>query len=147
MLLAALLCGFPAYAETMTGRVIGVTDGDTLTLLTQNRRVKVRLASIDAPEMRQSWGKKSRRALSGLCRGKRAVVLIWGYDRYRRAIGDVSCNGVPASARQVEAGMAWVYPKYNRNAELLALEEQARRARRGLWSSRKPIPPWKFRNR
>jgi endonuclease YncB( thermonuclease family) len=134
-------------AETVSGKVIAVADGDTLTILTPaNERLRVRLDGIDAPERRQPFGKRSGQALSDLCFGKVATVGIHGYDRYQRALGRVSCEGVPANARQVETGMAWVFRRYSDDPQLLALEEAARAGRRGVWSDLKPVPPWEYRS-
>jgi endonuclease YncB( thermonuclease family) len=146
--LCAILLAFcaPSYAVVISGKVVAVADGDTLTIVdSQNKRVIIRLAEIDAPEKRQAWGAKSRRSLSVLCQGKIVAVSIRGRDRYRRALGHVSCGGVMANDRQVETGMAWVYR--SKNPKLLAAEAAAKADKRGLWSSPAPVPPWEFRKR
>jgi endonuclease YncB( thermonuclease family) len=151
VLCAALLAICPAATadvSMISGKVIAVADGDTLTFLShQNEKIKVRLAEIDAPEKRQPWGTRSKQSLSDLCYGMTAIVAISGYDRYKRALGLVSCGGVIANNHQVETGMAWVYRQYSSNPKLLAAEERARAEKRGLWSDTNPVPPWEFRKR
>ena len=122
--------------------VIGVSDGDTLTVLKHNKQqVKIRLAEIDAPERRQSFGARSKQSLSDLCFGKQAEVKPQVRDRYRRVVARVKCDGVDANAAQVYHGMAWVYRRYAKDHSLYTLQHDARIARRGLWSDPSPIPP------
>ena len=100
-----------AFAD-FTGRVVKVTDGDTITVLVQQRQVKVRLESIDAPESKQTFGKRSQQSLAQLCAAKTVVVHETGKDRYGRTLGWVTCGGLDASSEQVRRGMAWVFVKY-----------------------------------
>jgi len=141
-LLAPLIC----WADTLSGRVVGVTDGDTVMLLTeQKEQVKIRLNAIDAPEKSQAFGTASKQELSELCFGKPATVEIQGKDRYGRTIGDLTCDGLNASEEQIAAGMAWVYRQYSKDAHLIELEGKAKANSRGLWSDASPTPPWEFR--
>lgn len=141
-LIAALLSGAAGAAE-----VIGVTDGDTLTVLDDHRPIKIRLANIDAPEKKQSFGRRSQQALANLCFGKDAQYQEQDIDRYGRTVAVVTCAGVEASRAQVALGLAWVYPKYNKNPELPAIEASARAAGAGLWRDPAPVPPWEWRRR
>lgn len=135
----------PATAEVL-GRVVSVQDGDTLTVLVDRRQVKVRLKDIDAPEMGQPFGRNARQSLSELCFGKMAAIEIGGRDRYRRAIAQVTCSGTDANAEQVRRGLAWTYSRYAlRGSPLFAVEEEARTARRGLWTDPTPVAPWDWR--
>jgi endonuclease YncB( thermonuclease family) len=114
----------------------------------EKRQVKVRLASIDAPELGQPYGRASREALLALCAGKAADVADQGNDRYGRTIGRVTCDKHDTSAAQVRAGMAWVFNRYVRPADpLYELQDEAKSERRGLWSDAYPIAPWEWRNR
>jgi endonuclease YncB( thermonuclease family) len=141
-----LLIAVPAWAETLTGRVVAIADGDTLTLLTPGRRqVKIRLHGIDTPESRQPWGTRARQALSDLAFQKPARVEVQDTDRYGRTVGRVYVGAVDINAELVRRGMAWVYTRYNRDAALPALEADARAARRGLWADPRPVPPWDWR--
>jgi len=137
-----------ATAGEITGTVIGVSDGDTLTVLTSRlKEIKVRLAEIDAPEKRQAYGERSKQSLSALAYRKRVRIDDLGQDRYGRTLGRVWVSGRDVNAEQVRRGMAWVYRKYADSPTLLALENEARRNRRGLWANARPVPPWKFRKK
>lgn len=131
----------PAYAH----KVIGIADGDTLTLLVDQKPLKIRLANIDAPEKVQSFGERSKQSLSDLCWSKDASYKVQDIDRYGRTVAVVTCGGVEANRAQIERGMAWVYSKYNQDLTLPGLEAMARRGRLGLWADADPVPPWEFR--
>lgn len=137
----SLFVALPSLAH----EVIGIADGDTLTLLVDRTPVKIRLANIDAPEKAQAFGNRSRQSLSDLCWGRDATYKPQNVDRYGRTIAVVTCGGNEVSHAQVERGMAWVYDRYNLDSALTALEEEARRNRTGLWSDDSPTPPWEFR--
>lgn len=126
--------------------VVGISDGDTLTVLVDQRQVKVRLAEIDAPESKQPFGARSKQSLSELCFQKDAELETAGKDRYGRTIARVICDGTNANAEQVRRGMAWVYVRYARPASpLYALEAEAKSTRAGLWRDSSPVPPWDWR--
>jgi endonuclease YncB( thermonuclease family) len=141
-----LLAAVPAWAETLTGRVVAIADGDTLTLLTPDRRqIKVHLHGIDTPESHQPWGTRARQALSDLAFQKSVRVEVQDTDRYGRTVGRVYAGAVDVNAELVRRGMAWVYTRYNRDPALPVLEAEARAARRGLWADPRPVPPWDWR--
>ena len=145
--LLALAISFPAAADTLAGKVIGVSDGDTITLLSQGKQqIKVRLAAIDAPEKAQAFGQRAKQHMSDICFGKQAEVKVIDTDRYGRSVGEVTCDGVFANAEMIKAGMAWVYQKYSKGyGAFFPLEEEARAAKRGLWSDPNPVAPWEWR--
>lgn len=126
-------------------RVVGVSDGDTLTIMRKHRPLKVRLANVDSPEKRQEFGQRAKQSLSDMCYRKDALVKILSTDRYGRAIALVSCNGIDVNRAQVERGLAWVYTKYNQDPSLPAVQAAALAKRRGLWVDAKPEAPWNFR--
>lgn len=133
-------------AEEIKGHVVGVTDGDTLTILVNGHdQIKVRLAEIDAPEKSQSFGQRSKQILSDLCFDRDAELQKTATDRYGRTVAKVYCAGVYANAEQIRAGLAWAYLKYLRDKSLLGLENEAKNAKRGLWIDSKPVPPWEYR--
>lgn len=133
-------------APSISARVVGVSDGDTLTVQVDGgRQARVRLADVDAPEKGQDFGQASKAALSRLCFGRTAQLEILGSDRYGRSLARVRCDGVDAAANQVRTGMAWAYRRYLTRADLLDLEAGARAGRSGLWSHPSPTPPWEFR--
>lgn len=128
--------------------VVGVADGDTITVITAGRlQIKVRLAEIDAPEKKQPFGAASKESLSDLCYNKPAQLAVQDTDRYGRTVARVTCDGVDANREQIRRGLAWVYRKYSRDAALLDVEAEAREAKRGLWSEPDAVPPWEWRRR
>lgn len=126
--------------------MVSVHDGDTLTVLIERRQMKVRLSDIDAPELGQPFGTRSRQSLAELCFGKPASLDVRGRDRYQRTIARVTCAGTDANAEQVRRGYAWTFTRYARaDSPLYALQREARAARRGLWNDPSPVPPWDWR--
>jgi endonuclease YncB( thermonuclease family) len=145
LFLTLLLTAFPTAAD-VRGKVVSVHDGDTLTVLVDHRQVRVRLIDIDAPELRQPFGTRSRQSLSTLCFGKVASLDVRGHDRYNRTLARVTCAGADANAEQVRRGYAWTYVRYARpDSPLFALENEARTAHRGLWQDPAPVAPWEWR--
>jgi len=153
MILArALVVGCLLAAQSVladfSGKVVGVSDGDTITVLKDREQVKVRLVEIDAPEKGQAFGNRSKQALSALCFNKQARLEDKGKDRYGRTLARVYCDGIDANAGQVRQGLAWVYRKYApKDSPLYAVEDEAKAARRGLWADSKPVPPWDWRHK
>lgn len=145
-ILLFLLSLSPALAQTFTGKVVGISDGDTIRVLKEGREVKVRLHGVDAPESRQPYGTKARQFTAAFAFGKAAKVDVKDTDRYGRTVGDVSVASKSLNQALVKQGMAWWYRRYAPNDRVLAaLEAQARRAKRGLWADRSPVAPWDFR--
>ncbi len=132
-------------AAAFFASVIGISDGDTLTVLHERQPIKIRIAEIDAPEKKQPFGTRSKQALSDLCFGKQAEVTPQKKDRYGRTIARVKCDGNDVSAHQVQAGMAWVYDRYATDRSLYLLQDMARAGGRGLWVDAQPVPPWEWR--
>ncbi|GAC1323743.1 MAG: thermonuclease family protein [Collimonas sp.] len=118
-------------------------DGDSMTLQIGQRRLKLRLAGIDAPEIKQAFGVQARQSLHQLCFGKDVQYEAEAIDRFNRTVATVRCNGIDASRTQLERGMAWAFRQKDRN--LKALERAARNKRVGLWSDPHPVAPWRFR--
>ena len=150
MFLLLIVTGLPVSAETLTGQVVGVHDGDTLTLrVAGNQPVKVRLAGMDAPELKQPYGQQAKQALSALVFGKSARVESSGPDKYGRTLGTVFVGTVNVNAELVKRGAAWVYRAYPFPPELEALEAQAQAAKRGLWALQpdQRCPPWNWRHK
>ena len=148
-LILVWLLATSAHAEELTGQVIKVNDGDTLTLrIAGQRPVKVRLAGIDAPEYDQPYGKTARRELAAIVSGQIVRVNTHSHDDYGRIVGTVTLSGQDIEAVLVERGAVWVYRRYNRNPRLIDLEAQAKTARRGLWAlpEHQRIPPWEWRH-
>lgn len=147
VLLVFSLNAFSSDAQ-ITGSVVRIADGDTLSILDSARREhRVRLAEIDAPELSgQAFGVRAKQMLSDLCFQRTAHVDIRTTDRYGRLVGTVRCDGVDANAAMVKSGMAWVFTRYAApESPLLGLERQARLEARGLWRDESPVPPWQWR--
>lgn len=111
-----------AWADTLSARVVGVHDGDTITVLAADKQsFRVRLVEID----------------------------VQGSDRYGRTLGRVHHGEMDVNAEMIRAGWAWAYRAYLTDEWLLALEEEARRNKRGLWSLpvAERIPPWEWRRK
>jgi endonuclease YncB( thermonuclease family) len=135
LLLALLMLAMAqvAVAAEITGRVVGVADGATLTVLDAARKqTRVRLAEIDAPESHPPYGSRAKQALSDLAFGKSVRVVVQDTDRYGRTVGRIYAESIDVNAEMVRQGAAWVYRQYNRDPSLLRLEQDARDARRGL---------------
>ena len=135
-------------ASEVTGRVVAIADGDTLTLLTDAKvQVKIRLAEIDAPESGQPYGNKSKEELSSLVFGKDVRVAIQTTDRYGRTVGRPQVDGIDVCEEMVRLGAAWVYRQYVQDQHLFRIEDEARAAKRGIWglSESQNVPPWEWR--
>jgi endonuclease YncB( thermonuclease family) len=152
-LFALLLQPLAARAVEWVGTVIGVADGDTLTLLDDAKTPhRIRLDGIDAPERTQDYGQRSRQSLAGLAHGRRAVAECLKTDRYGRAVCRVSVDGVDVGLEQVRRGLAWHYVKYANEQSTAdrmryaGAEEQARATRLGLWAASAAVPPWDYRH-
>ena len=143
-----ILVSTSAIAAEVQGRVIGISDGDTFTLLTAaKQQVKIRLAEIDAPESGQPYGLKSKQALSELIFGKDVLVRVQTTDRYGRIVGRPYVGDLDICEEMVRMGAAWAYREYLRDKGLLTLEADAKAQERGLWglSEAQNAPPWEWR--
>lgn len=141
-----LLYTLTVEAETLTGKVIHIADGDTITILTlSHKQMKIRLAGIDAPEKTQPFGTKAKQTLAALTFQKRVTVEVVNIDKYGHTIGHVYVKRLDVNAELVKQGMAWVYRKYTNDKKLYGLEAEAKLAKRGLWLSQHPIEPWLWR--
>ena len=153
VLAAALLaCLGSSHANVLESKVVGIADGDTITLLVSHREIKVRVAGIDAPEKKQPFGQRSKEHLSECAFGK-TVSIEWNKtDRYGRTIGKVTADGVDCGLRQIQDGMAWHYKAYAKEQSAIErsayseAESHARASKAGLWSDPHPTPPWEFRH-
>lgn len=152
VLLIALAISAAAQANELRGRVVAVSDGDTITVLDANQRQhKIRFNGIDAPESQQDFGQTAKRNLSHLIFGKDVAVTWSKIDRYGRIVGTVKSGGQDINLEQLRAGLAWYFRKYESdvppaNRRLYdAAEAEARRSKRGLWQQPNPTPPWDWR--
>ncbi len=147
MLTTACLWAKASYPPVIEGRVVGVHDGDTITVLQSERQYKIRLDGIDAPELRQAYGQVAKRFASDFAFGKTARVEVHGVDRYGRYLGEVFVGGLSLNRELVRLGLAWHYKQYSKDPILAKLELEARARRIGLWKDAAPEPPWDYRKR
>lgn len=152
VLLVSLLLACWASAAEIRGTVVGISDGDTVTVLdVEKRQHKIRLAGIDAPEKAQAFGQASKKSLSDMVFGKKVNVIWDKRDRYGRIVGKISTDQIDACLEQVRRGMAWHYKQYageqsSDDRIAYAEAEAAARTRRvGLWRDAGPVAPWEFR--
>jgi endonuclease YncB( thermonuclease family) len=153
-LLALTIGPIGINAQTLTGHIVGITDGDTVTLLdTTNKQYKIRLSGIDAPEKAQPYGQVSKKSLSDLVYDKDVSVDYSKYDRYGRVIGKIIHNKVDVNLEQIKRGLAWHYKKYQKeqifsDQDLYSEEEvRARNSKLGLWQEPNAISPWDWRRK
>jgi endonuclease YncB( thermonuclease family) len=145
LLVTLFLVASSANGETFDGAVLRIVDGDSLIVVFQGKQTRVRLKEIDAPELKQPFGQRSRRSLAQICEEKLARVSWTEKDRNGRTLGRVWCGGIDANAEQVRRGMAWVFDRYVNDPSLYPLQDAARSARLGLWADAAPVPPWEWR--
>jgi micrococcal nuclease len=136
-------------ASSWPARVIGVTDGDSVTVLRERReQVKIRLYGIDAPERGQPFGTKSKQHLAGLVFGRDVRVIPRDTDRYGRTVAQIEADGRDVSIEMVRSGMAWWFERYApKDGDLQNAQRLARDAEVGLWMDSDPVPPWEWRRR
>lgn len=138
--------------ESFSAHVVGVSDGDTITVLdTQHRQRKIRLAGIDAPESKQPFGQVSKKNLAAMVFDRDVTLDCGKLDRYHREVCVVVVDGKDANLAQIEAGLAWWYRKYQKEqtppqrTDYEAAEDRAKAEKIGLWAEPSPVPPWEWR--
>ena len=136
----------PALSEEFSGPVVGVSDGDTLTVLHDGHPERLRLNGIDCPEKRQAFGSRAKHLTSSLALGQTVRVDVSTIDKYGRSVADVTLpDGKSLNHQLVGSGLAWHYRRYSSDPTLAQLEQQARASGSGLWSEPAPIAPWNYR--
>jgi endonuclease YncB( thermonuclease family) len=131
---------------TLTGKVVAIADGDTLTVLDESKtQHKIRLAGIDAPEKGQPFGTKAREALGDKVFQQSVRIDVIDVDRYRREVGRIYLGERFINMEMVTDGFAWRYVQYDKPGEFTAAEADARKHRRGLWTDPHPVAPWEWR--
>lgn len=131
--------------ESFTGKVVAILDGDTIEVLKNGRKERIRLNGIDAPEKSQPFGNASKKFASEKLFGINVNVIVTGTDRYGRSLADVYANNEWFNLVSVSHGFSWHYKKYSDNTKLSEAEAAAKSAKLGLWADRNPIAPWDYR--
>ena len=151
-ILATLLLATSLHAAEYTGKVVGVADGDTITVLDSSKtQHKVRLNGIDAPEKGQPYANRSRISLALMVYQREVTIVTHKTDRYGREVGKVLHDSQDVCLEQVKRGMAWHYKAYEREQSesgrqaYAAAEEAARAGKVGLWADASPMAPWEWR--
>jgi endonuclease YncB( thermonuclease family) len=131
--------------KSVKGKVVKVTDGDTVTVLTSNhKQEKVRLDGIDAPEKGQDYAEKSKQYLSSLVAGRIVRVKYKSKDRYGRILGTVYVGNLNVNEAMVREGLAWQY-YYNKSANYRKLQAEAKARKLNIWNAKHPVDPYKYR--
>lgn len=149
-----------AQASEISGKFIGITDGDTIDILADDKTtIRIRFNGIDAPETGQPFGKNAKQFISDTIGGKSVRVVTHGRDRYGRTIGDLYMKDVPGpnflpgtvlpdwniNCEIVQEGLAWHDKNYSTDINLEMDEITARDRKLGLWSDPRQVPPWEWR--
>lgn len=145
VLFLAFVIPLHADYDVITAKVVGVADGDTITVLNDHTQIKIRLQGIDCPEKRQAFGTKAKQFTSDMVFGKVVTIKPTDTDRYGRTVAWVLVNGLNLNEEIVLAGFAWHYKKYSKDEDLAEAESEARANKAGLWSDPYAMPPWEFR--
>ena len=151
-ILVAMLVTTPSRIWAWSGEVVGITDGDTITVLNSKtlKDVKIRLYGIDTPEREQAFSKRAKQFTSKLVYGKVVEVKVMATDRYGRTVAMIYADKTLLNEELVKAGLAWVYWKYCHHPICESWKNfqlGARFDKRGLWADADPIPPWEFRRK
>ncbi|MEJ5104990.1 thermonuclease family protein [Chryseobacterium sp. MYb328] len=139
---------FPAILFSQTsGKVIKISDGDTITVLLKgNKQKKLRLADVDCPENGQAFGKNAKQFTSSQVFGKTIKFTETSTDRYGRSIAKVYYDQDKYLSKEViKAGMGWWYFSYSKDDSLGRLQEKAQQKKMGLWQDVHAIAPWEYR--
>jgi micrococcal nuclease len=145
LVIAWLGLTIPAAAQTLTGTVVAVHDGDTISIRTGSSTVRVRLYGIDCPEYQQPFSARARQFTSKMVFKREVTVRGEGTDKYDRLLGRVFVDGVELNEALVRNGLAWHYEIRVNDRALADAERHARAAKVGIWSQPNPVPPWRWR--
>ena len=146
-LLAALFAQSCMPEAGFSARCVGVTDGDTISVLVGTEKRKIRLEGIDAPERGQDFSAKARQFTSSLVSNRQVRIFPKEEDRYGRLVARVEVDTRDVSLELARAGLAWHYRRYSSDPGLAAAEREARAQGLGVWSLADPTPPWEFKRR
>lgn len=143
-----LLASASLASESWNGECVGISDGDTVSVMKDGKAVKIRLYGIDCPESGQDFGTRAKEFVADMIFRKTVTVTATGTDRYGRTIAYIEIDGVSVNQALVEAGLAWVYEQYCKAPECQEwreLQTKAKADKRGLWSRTDAVPPWEWR--
>lgn len=146
ILAAMIFIPSSSFAQTFSGKLVKVLDGDTVEVLFEGKARRIRLAQIDAPEKDQPFGQAAKRFVLESAAHQVVRVDVETVDRYGRSVGEVFLpTGQNLNQMIVASGFAWQYKRYSKDPAYGDLETQARIQRLGLWQDKSPVPPWDWR--
>jgi micrococcal nuclease len=147
LFLLSAIAAVALWAEDFTGKVVAITDGDTIKVMHNGAAERVRLWGIDCPESKQAFGTRATQFTGDLAFGQTVTVEVRDVDRYKRTVAEIILpDGRNLNQEIVRAGFAWWYRQYAKHDEVLhAFEDEARASHRGLWADPLPVPPWEWR--
>lgn len=144
------IIGMPSLLFAWSGKVVGISDGDTIKVLHGHQQVKIRLHGIDTPEKKQAFGNKAQQFTANMVAGKIVDIDETDTDKYGRTVAIVTVNGKNLNESLVTAGFAWVYRKYCKQSfcdDWLRFEANARKNKIGLWNDSHAMAPWEWRHK
>ena len=146
LFIALLLSATNCFGED-SFRVVGIHDGDSITVLSvEKKQIKIRLEGIDAPELKQAFGSRAREHLSSLIMGKDVTLIVKGEDLYKRTLSKILLGAQDVNLSMVRDGFAWHYSKYSKDKKFAEAEAEARIKKKGLWMDQNPVAPWDYRS-
>ena len=147
LFLLAAIATAAVYAEDFAGKVVAISDGDTIRVMHNGAAERIRLWGIDCPEMKQPFRTRAKQFTGDLAFGQVVTVKVRDIDCYKRTVAEIILpDGRNLNRELVRAGLAWWYQQYARRETVLRdLEQEARNAKRGLWSDPKAVELWEWR--
>jgi len=133
--------------EQLIGVVVKVIDGDSIKIREEgvDTTHEIQLEGTDAPESKQAYGKESADSLCKLVLEKKVRITWVKKDNFGRQLAQVYVDENHINKIMIRDGHAWHFKRYNQSKELAELEEDARKAKRGLWATNNPQSPWDYR--
>ena len=127
-------------------KVVKVNDGDTITIMMNGEKQKIRLYGIDTPEINQSFGTEAKQFLSDQILNRDVEIEVKDTDRYKRLVAIVYLNDKSMNELLLKEGWAWWYEAYaKKECKYKELQEEAQKRKRGMWRNKGNVPPWEFR--
>ena len=146
LFIALLLFASNCFGEDFF-RVVGIHDGDSITVLSvEKKQIQIRLEGIDAPELKQAFGSRAKEHLSSLIMGKDVTLIVKGEDLYKRSLSKIFLGAQDVNLTMISDGFAWHYSKYSKDKKFAEAEAEARTKKKGLWKDQDPVAPWDYRS-
>ena len=145
LLALSILAPAIGFASDWNGVAVKIEDGDTLVVVNENTKYsKIRLATIDAPDLKQPFGEQAKQSLTELCLLKPVEIDEKGFNKRMQMRAKVKCNNIDASEEQAKRGMVWAEQENQTDEAIKQLIATAKANKIGLWQDSNPVPPWDF---